>query len=327
LALQNLRYEQRHYEQEIAAAQAVHFDEAPLHMARESASGGSDDEQHTRMLARLAGELAERKRLQARVAELKRECDALGKQNATLDAFLGSLKGKLAGLADTSRPLQQFMALPHVTRPDAERTATSLLPTPLYVLFAAGGGFREACDRLLTVRVDGDVGLAAQFLACADKPLAPFPLSVTLVFQLADPTAAAAATAATAPPPPPSLVPIRFAYLPALNIVTVTVTTTDGKPAGIGSQDVLVNLVPDDMGDVSPNPAHHFDGQRRAIKFDATARPYRWAQWLAGLDFVPLARAEQQPDQRSSVATILTLLKQRLVARKSLATQFKSLSE
>lgn len=318
LALQNVRYEQRHYEQEIANAQAVHFDEAPLQLAPRTELpadllAAAHGDAHSEMLARLAHELSERKRLQARVAELKQECGELSQKNGSLEAFLDSLKAKLAGLADTSRPLQQFMALPHATRPDSERTATSLLPTPLYVLFAAAGGFREACDRALTVRVDGDVGVAAQHVADADAPLQPFPLAVTLVFQLGDAAA-------------PSLVPIRFSFLPSLDIVTVTVMSAAGKPAGVGAQDVLVNLVPDDKGDVSPNPAHHFDSARRALKFDAAARPYRWAQRLAGLDFVQLVRGEQL-DQRASVAAILSMLKQRLVTRAALATQFKALSE
>jgi hypothetical protein len=183
------------------------------------------------------------------------------------------------------------------------------------VLFAAANGYREACDASLGVRIDGDVAAAAQFVVDNEKPLTPFPLAVLLMFQLGGAVAGQSST-----------VPIRCAFLPALNLVTVTVLTADLKAAGIGSQDVLVNLIPDDKGDVSPNPAHHFGAQSRAIKFDAAARPYRWAQCLGGLDFVPLARSPQL-DQRASVSAILGMLKERLVARRALATQIKSLSE
>jgi THO complex subunit 5 len=296
------------------------FDPSPLflapvdHLPREVLAATNGDA-HAEMLARLAHELADRKRLRARVAELQAECAAQSDANAKVETFLDGLKGKLAGLADTSRPLQQFMHLPNAARSDSERATTAALPTPLYVLFAAANGYREACDASLGVRIDGDVAAAAQFVVDNDKPLTPFPLAVLLMFQLGGAVAGQSST-----------VPIRCAYLPSLNLVTVTVLTAELKAAGIGSQDVLVNLIPDDKGDVSPNPAHHFGAQSRAIKFDAAARPYRWAQCLGGLDFVPLARSPQL-DQRASVAAILGMLKERLVARRALATQIKSLSE
>jgi THO complex subunit 5 len=286
---------------------------APIDQLPSDVLASTHGDAHALMLARLAHELSERKRLRARVAELQAECAAHRKANGELEAFLGGLKSKLTGLADTSRPLQQFMVLPNATRPDSERSATAALPTPLYVLFAAANGYRDACDSTLSVRIDGDVAAAASFSTDTEKPLAPFPLSIVLVFQLGD-----AAHSST--------VPIRCAFLPALNLITITVLTADHKPAGVGSQDVLVNLIPDDKGDVSPNPAHHFGAHGRALKFDAAARPYRWAQSLGGLDFVPLARAPQL-DQRASVSALLTMLKQRLVARRALATQIKSLSE
>jgi hypothetical protein len=125
-----------------------------------------------------------------------------------------------------------------------------------------------------------------------------------------------------------STVPIRCAFLPSLNLVTDDgADSRPDKPAGIGSQDVLVNLIPDDKGDVSPNPAHHFGAQSRALKFDAAARPYRWAQCAGRTRFCAAgSRAAARP-ARLGGGACSAMLKERLVARRALATQIKSLSE
>lgn len=84
---------------------------------------------------------------------------------------------------------------------------------------------------------------------------------------------------------------VRFSYLPALGIVAVCPQT--GSPPGI-----LANLFPDDTGKTTPNPANHHSKAARASPLgifdypsDVPCRPYRWAQWLAGLHFPPPAAA------------------------------------
>lgn len=78
---------------------------------------------------------------------------------------------------------------------------------------------------------------------------------------------------------------MRFSYLPALGIVVVCPQA--GSPPSL-----LSNLFPDDTGQGTPNPANHHGRAARASALgvfefpaDVQCRPYRWAQWLAGLHF------------------------------------------
>lgn len=80
---------------------------------------------------------------------------------------------------------------------------------------------------------------------------------------------------------------IRFSYLPALGIVAVCPQA--GCPPSL-----LANLFPNDTGRDTPNPINHHGRAARAsasgvfnYPADVQCRPYRWAQWLAGLHFPP----------------------------------------
>lgn len=80
---------------------------------------------------------------------------------------------------------------------------------------------------------------------------------------------------------------IRFCYLPALGIVAVC-------PQAGCSPSLLANLFPNDTGRDTPNPINHHGRAARAsasgvfnYPADVQCRPYRWAQWLAGLQFPP----------------------------------------
>ncbi|DBB05940.1 TPA: hypothetical protein ACH3X3_009935 [Trebouxia sp. C0006] len=74
---------------------------------------------------------------------------------------------------------------------------------------------------------------------------------------------------------------ITFAYLPSLGVVTAEAGDQPGN-------ELLAALFKDDSGKDTPNMANKYleDG---SFVFDTKviARPYRWAQWLAGLDFLP----------------------------------------
>ena len=79
---------------------------------------------------------------------------------------------------------------------------------------------------------------------------------------------------------------IIFQYLPALHIIAVQ---SGGEAA---HAHLLTNLFPGDPGSVTPNLSNHFLLVRQnantaaAVPFrypaQAAARPYRWAQYLAG---------------------------------------------
>lgn len=194
LLLQNLVYEQNHYENEIAAARAFVFEPDSLNLWSEAelleqqpTALDSAATPHAVMLARLAAELAERKRLQQRVEELKKQCTEKRQRNTEVEKCLLGLNVQLKALGATSLTFQQMLqqtstnsssssttaaasnatttaaalgASPLVT--PEERLAASLLPTPLYSLFVHVRGFRDAVDREFDARIEGDVNTVAQ---------------------------------------------------------------------------------------------------------------------------------------------------------------------
>ncbi|KAL0042685.1 hypothetical protein WJX79_007704 [Trebouxia sp. C0005] len=74
---------------------------------------------------------------------------------------------------------------------------------------------------------------------------------------------------------------ITFTYLPSLGVVTAEAGDQPGN-------ELLAALFKDDSGKDTPNTANkHLDDGSFVFDTKTTARPYRWAQWLAGLDFLP----------------------------------------
>lgn len=118
---------------------------------------------------------------------------------------------------------------------------------------------------------------------------------------------------------------MHFSYLPALGVVAAY--PQPGAPPGI-----LANLFPNDTGQNTPNPVNHHSKAARASPLgifeypaDVPCRPYRWAQWLAGLHFPPPAAAPAtvvgtdravtmpiEPSIRSAVAALRSRARTRL---------------
>lgn len=114
---------------------------------------------------------------------------------------------------------------------------------------------------------------------------------------------------------------VRFSYLPALDIVAAC-------PQAGSSPSLLVNLFPNDTGKDTPNPANHHSRAARASSLgvfrfpsDVPCRPYRWAQWLAGLHFSPV-QAAGDPIEPSTRA-VVTELRSRVRTHAALAHQLK----
>lgn len=126
---------------------------------------------------------------------------------------------------------------------------------------------------------------------------------------------------------------IRFSYLPELGIVVVC------PPTG-SSSSLLANLFPNDIGRDTPNPANHHGRAARAsprgvfeFPADVPCRPYRWAQWLAGLHFPPASGMEIKADQsmtdplEPSTRAVMAALRSRARTHASLSSQLKTISD
>ena len=125
-----------------------------------------------------------------------------------------------------------------------------------------------------------------------------------------------------------------FVYLHNLHVVTVNVKPNKGA-ANKGKKDVaidddlLVNLFPGDTGSDTPNVANKV--RVAGFEFDRSRadRPYKWAQHLAGLDFlepVPVGRAPgaeaaegvAKHQAQARVRNVLAALRARMASRAAL---------
>eukprot|EP00903_Cladosiphon_okamuranus_P019894 g18286.t1 len=125
---------------------------------------------------------------------------------------------------------------------------------------------------------------------------------------------------------------VRFSFLPALGIVAVC--PPPGAPKGI-----LANLFPNDTGKDTPNPANHHGKAARVSPLgifqypaDVPCRPYRWAQWMAGLHFPPpaastVSSAGAESPIEPSVRSAMAALRSRVRTSAALDGQLRGLGD
>ncbi|CAB4006284.1 Hypothetical predicted protein, partial [Paramuricea clavata] len=267
-------------------------------------------------------------------------------------------------------PIQEFLGVQLESKRLQYQTA-KYLPRPLYVLFVQSMAYQEACDPQLKVEIIGDVEAAKA--AIDDKPgvvdvdfeeknekneedeaeeqpkkrhhrrtteelcaeekiktsLKKHPLQVQFELICKDEVKSV----------------LLFSYIQALNIVTVTVSVQymqqETQPVFSGrsllsADSVLTCLFPQDFGDVTPNPANHYQLNNLGVKDVAfhklnVGHPYIWVQRICGLDFPPLDSEthETQPVQPSVSAShmerTVQAIKTRVLTRISLQSQLHSL--
>ena len=113
---------------------------------------------------------------------------------------------------------------------------------------------------------------------------------------------------------------LRFEYLPSLNVVTVVAENNEA---------LLANLFPNDTGEYLPRTDATYMAKKTdhlALSFpeDYAGRPYKWAQWLAGLDYLdPLSPDSNHPTTRQIVDSVL----ERIYAQESLGQQLETLRQ
>uniref|UniRef100_A0A803N1I3 Uncharacterized protein n=1 Tax=Chenopodium quinoa TaxID=63459 RepID=A0A803N1I3_CHEQI len=140
------------------------------------------------------------------------------------------------------------------------------------------------------------------------------------------------------------LVTLKFEYLFKLNVVCVGVEGSDQGP----ENNILCNLFPDDTGLELPHQsAKLLLGDGAEFDEKRTMRPYKWAQHLAGIDFLPelspsstsneAAKFEAGKDsvisglslyrQQNRVQTVVQRVRLRKKAQLALAEQLDSLTK
>lgn len=291
------------------------FRDAPQHI---KGSNLSTDTSHNLMLKRLNYELHQRKELCKLREKLEQKKKGLLETIANRKKFLLSLPSHLKSLKKASLPVQNQLGVLH-TKKLKQHNLTELLPPPLYVIYSQLLAQKEAFGECIDLEVVGSVKDAQAFArqqANKDSSIstnvetsrleddAPdeeddgqrrrkrpkrvqskegvdqagsyqaHPLKVFLhIFddEVSDPKSA-------------KLITLKFEYLLKLNVVCVGVEGSLEGP----ENNILCNLFPNDTGAELPQQsAKLIVGDNLAFDERRTSRPYKWAQHLAGIDFLP----------------------------------------
>ncbi|EEF52394.1 THO complex subunit 5B [Ricinus communis] len=279
----------------------------------------SHDSSHNLMLKRLNYELHQRKELCKLHEKLEQRKKSLLEIIANRKKFLSSLPSHLKSLKKASLPVQTQLGVLHSKKLKQQNSA-ELLPPPLYVVYSQFVAQKEAFGECIDLEIVGSLKDAQAFARQqANKDTAgtstnveaarldddapdeeddgqrrrkrprrvpskenldhagvyqAHPLKITLHIyddEVSDPKSS-------------KLITLRFEYLFKLNVVCAGV---DGFHEG-PENNVLCNLFPDDTGVELPHQsAKLFVGDAPAFDETRTSRPYKWAQHLAGIDFLP----------------------------------------
>ncbi|GKV10237.1 hypothetical protein SLEP1_g21632 [Rubroshorea leprosula] len=280
----------------------------------------SNDSSHDLMLKRLNYELFQRKELCQHLEKLEQRKKGLLETIANRRKFLSSLPSHLKSLKKASLPVQHQLGIQH-TKKLKQHHSAELLPPPLYVIYSQFLAQKEAFGEEIDLEIVGSVKDAQAFArqqANKDNGLstnvnvensrleddAPdeeddgqrrrkrpkkvpskdsldpmglyqvHPLKITLHIyddEVSDPKTA-------------KLISLKFEYMVKLNVVCVGIEGLNEGP----ENSILCNLFPDDTGlDLPHQSAKLFIGDSLVFDERRTSRPYKWAQHLAGIDFLP----------------------------------------
>ncbi|XP_037448498.1 THO complex subunit 5A-like isoform X1 [Triticum dicoccoides] len=385
LRLHNLLYEKNHYVKAIRSCldfQTKHpgielVPEEEFHRAAPADIRDKTlaaDTAHDLMLKRLNFELVQRKELCERHEKLEQQKNSLLGTIANQKKFLSSLPSHLKSLKKASLPVQQQLGMLH-TKKLKQHHAAELLPSPLYITYTQLLGQKEAFGENVEVEVNGSTKDAQTFAQQqakqemagtlanddnnrmdddaideeedaqrrrsrsrksskeASNPALAYqlhPLKVVLhVYDTED-----SGTKRR------KLITLRFEYLAKLNVVCVGSEDSDGMDSNI-----LCNLFPDDTGLELPHQMAKLYAGETPNFSEKDSRPYKWAQHLAGIDFLPEVpqsvgdssnRASRNADLSSGLAlyrqqnraqTILQRIRSRKIAQMALTWQLNYLTK
>ncbi|XP_057428518.1 THO complex subunit 5A [Lotus japonicus] len=336
----------------------------------------SKDSAHNLMLKRLNFELFQRKELCKLHEKLGQQKKALLETIGNRKKFLTSLPSHLKSLKKASLPVQNQLGLMH-TKKLKQHQSAELLPPALYVIYSQLLAQKEAFTEPIDVEILGslkDAQAFARIQAHKDTGISSgndnskleddvpdeeedgqrrrkrprrvqvkespdqggifqvHPLKI-IIHVHEDETFDAKHA---------KLITLRFEYLVKLNVVCVG---TEGSDDGTDN-DILCNLFPNDTGLELPHQsAKLFVGDAVTFNAQRASRPYKWAQHLAGIDFLPEvsplllndnSEATKSEDvisglslyrQQNRVQTILQRIRSRKKAQLALLEQLESLKK
>ncbi|KAI3513107.1 hypothetical protein L1887_20433 [Cichorium endivia] len=278
----------------------------------------SNDTAHDLMLKRLNFELFQRKELAKLHEKMEEQKKILQDTIANRKKFLSSLPSHLKSLKKASLPVQNQLGILH-TKKLKQHQSAELLPPPLYVIYSQLLAHKEAFGESIDLEIIGSMKDAQTFArqqANKDNGVTPnietskleddvldeeddgqrrrkrpkkiqvkdsldpariyqtHPLKLTL--QIHDDEAS--------DPKSTKLIVLKFEYLLKLNVVCVGIEGSNEGP----DSNILCNLFPNDPGLELPHQsAKLWSGDGPIFDERRSSRPYKWAQHLAGIDFLP----------------------------------------
>uniref|UniRef100_M1ADQ6 Fms interacting protein n=2 Tax=Solanum tuberosum TaxID=4113 RepID=M1ADQ6_SOLTU len=387
LQLHNLMYEKSHYVKAIKACKDFRskypdielvpeeefFRDAPEEIKN---TVMSNDNSHNLMLKRFNFELFQRKELCKLREKLEQKKKALQETIANRKKFLSSLPSHLKSLKKASLPVQHQLGVLH-TKKLKQAQYAELLPPPLYVIYSQLMAQKEAFGENVDLEIVGsvkdaqavarqqankDTGVSASLESSkVDDDIdeeddgqrrrkrpkkipskesleqagiyQTHPLKVTLHIHDDEKSDLQSR----------KLVTLKFEYLIKLNSVCVGVEGSQEN----ADNDILCNLFPDDTGLELPHQSAKLIDHSIVFDERRTSRPYKWAQHLAGIDFLPevspsLRGFETSNDetskhtavisglslyrQQNRVQTVVQRVRARKKAQLALVEQFDSLT-
>ncbi|GAB0099490.1 THO complex subunit 5 [Sergentomyia squamirostris] len=166
LQLQNLLYEADHLKREVQRCYQFKsqdedidlvsveefYETAPTEISRPDKT---KTDEHARRLARLEWELQQRKELTALYKSLQAEKELIIEDIGSKSERLSCLAPRLHTLLKATRPLQEALDMEIEKDWEIQRFAR-LLPHPLYLFYSNAQGYADACDKKMTVTIEGD---------------------------------------------------------------------------------------------------------------------------------------------------------------------------
>lgn len=386
LQLHNLMYEKSHYVKAIKACKDFRSKHPDIELVPEEEffrdapeeiknTVMSNDNSHNLMLKRFNFELFQRKELCKLREKLEQKKKALQETIANRKKFLSSLPSHLKSLKKASLPVQHQLGVLHTKKLKQVQYA-ELLPPPLYVIYSQLMAQKEAFGEKVDLEIVGsvkdaqavarqqankDTGVSASLESSkVDDDIdeeddgqrrrkrpkkipskesleqagiyQTHPLKVTLHIHDDEKSDLQSR----------KLVTLKFEYLIKLNCVCVGVEGSQEN----ADNDMLCNLFPDDTGLELPIQSAKLINHSIVFDERRTSRPYKWAQHLAGIDFLPevsplLRGFETSNDetskhtavisglslyrQQNRVQTVVQRVRARKKAQLALVEQFDSL--
>ncbi|KAL3514529.1 hypothetical protein ACH5RR_027246 [Cinchona calisaya] len=306
----------------------------------------SNDSVHNLMLKRLNFELFQRKELCKLRERLEQQKKALQDTISNRKKFLSSLPSHLKSLKKASLPVQHQLGILHTKKLKQQQSA-ELLPPPLYVTYSQLVAQKEAFGENIDIEIIGSLKDAQTFArqqATKDSGISTnvetskldedvpdeeddgqrrrkrprkvpskdnldqaglyhsHPLK--LLLHIHDDGASDSNSS--------NLISLKFEYLVKLNVVCVEIESSQERP----ENNILCNLFPDDSGLELPHQSAKLHlGDTFKLDENRTSRPYKWAQHLAGIDFLPevsplLTSHEASNEETAKHAAVLSGLSQ-----------------